>query len=151
MLSTLVRRVAPSLPRSRPYAAAAYTQAAASSASKLNEGEQAIYDKLSKRFQPSELIVQDVSGAPFQLPHSPKLVFHHLRLGGCGTFYAITIVSAAFKGIPLVRQHRLVNEVLEKEIKGFHGLQVCTDHGYSTLIHICTMMLCFAQLKTIPQ
>jgi BolA-like protein 3 len=70
MLSTVIRRVAPSLLRTRPYAAAAYTQAAASSASKLDEGEQAIYDKLSDRFQPSELLVQDVSGAPFQPRHS---------------------------------------------------------------------------------
>ncbi|KAI0247499.1 bola protein, partial [Lactifluus subvellereus] len=71
----------------------------------LDEGEQAIHDKLSARFQPSELLVQDVSG-------------------GCGTFYAITIASAAFKGIPVVKQHRLVNEALKKEIEGIHGLQV---------------------------
>jgi len=45
-------------------------------------------------------------------------------VGGCGTFYAITIASPEFKGIPVVKQHRLVNEVLKKEIEGIHGLQV---------------------------
>jgi hypothetical protein len=77
MFSTAIRRVTPSLRQQlRPRiatAAAAHTQAAASAAgaatvasapSKLDEGEQAIYDKLSERFQPSELLVQDVSGAP---------------------------------------------------------------------------------------
>ena len=67
MFSTVIRRVTPSL-RQQPrpcIAAATYTQAAAATApSKLDEGEQVIYDKLSERFQTSELLVQDVSGAP---------------------------------------------------------------------------------------
>ena len=45
-------------------------------------------------------------------------------IGGCGTFFAITIASKAFKGIPVVKQHRLVNKALQKEIEGIHGLQV---------------------------
>ena len=69
MFSTLIRGVTPLLrQQARPFpAAAAHTQAAAAAAaapSKLDEGEQVIYDKLSERFQPSELLVQDVSGAP---------------------------------------------------------------------------------------
>ncbi|KAI9510988.1 bola protein, partial [Russula earlei] len=108
MLSTVIRTATQSLrqARTRTYTAATRAQASAPS-SKLDEGEQAIRDKLSEHFQPSELLVQDVSG-------------------GCGTFYAITIASAAFKGIPVVKQHRLVNEVLKKEIEGIHGLQVHT-------------------------
>ena len=47
-----------------------------------------------------------------------------MGIGGCGAFYAITIASEAFKGIPVVKQHRLVNEALKKEIAGIHGLQV---------------------------
>ena len=62
MLSTIIRRALPSLRQARPYTAAAHTQAAASP-SKLDEGEQAIYDKLSGRFQTSDLLVQDISGA----------------------------------------------------------------------------------------
>jgi hypothetical protein len=76
MFSTVIQRVTPSFRQQlRPRtAAAAHTQtasaasaagtaAAASAPSKLDEGEQAIYDKLSESFQPSELLVQDVSGA----------------------------------------------------------------------------------------
>ena len=56
-MAVIQRAVQPSLRQARPY-----TQSvASSSSSKLDEGEQAIYDKLSERFQPSELLVQDVS------------------------------------------------------------------------------------------
>lgn len=63
MFSTVIRRATPSLRQARSYTAAAHTQAAASSSSKLDKGEQAIHDKLSEHFQTSELLVQDVSGA----------------------------------------------------------------------------------------
>ncbi|ESK93784.1 hypothetical protein Moror_1064 [Moniliophthora roreri MCA 2997] len=75
--------------------------------SDLSEGEQNIYAKLTERFTPSQLQVQDVSG-------------------GCGSFYAITIASETFKGLPMVKQHRLVTETLKKEIDGIHGLQIKT-------------------------
>ncbi|THH08121.1 hypothetical protein EW145_g2906 [Phellinidium pouzarii] len=42
-------------------------------------------------------------------------------------FYAISITSKAFKDIPVVKQHRLVNEVLKEEIRGIHGLQLKTQ------------------------
>ncbi|PSS36881.1 hypothetical protein PHLCEN_2v1309 [Hermanssonia centrifuga] len=74
----------------------------------LDEGEQNIFRKLTDRFSPKELAVQDVSG-------------------GCGTFYAISISSEAFKGLATVKQHRLVNETLKEEIEGIHGLQLKTS------------------------
>jgi stress-induced morphogen len=40
--------------------------------------------------------------------------------------YAIEIASAKFKGLPMMRQHRLVNEVLADEIKTWHGVQLRT-------------------------
>ena len=55
--------------------------------------------------------------------------------GGCGSFYAISITSNAFKGLTTVKQHRLVNETLKKEIEGIHGLQV------STIIFIYSQLL----------
>lgn len=71
--------------------------------------------------------------------------------GGCGTFYAIHISSEAFRGLPTVKQHRLVNEVLKKEIEGIHGLQVCmhalpqqvyASSGYSvTHLYAAVLML----------
>ncbi|EJD53918.1 bola-like protein [Auricularia subglabra TFB-10046 SS5] len=69
------------------------------------DGERLIELKLRERFAPSSLQVQDISG-------------------GCGTFYAISVTSAAFKDLSIVKQHRLVNEVLKDEIKDIHGLQV---------------------------
>ncbi|KAJ6599371.1 bola protein, partial [Mycena vulgaris] len=58
------------------------------------------------RFSPSELQIEDVSA------------------GGCGTFFAITITSEAFKGLPMVKQHKLVTQTLKDEIEEIHGLQV---------------------------
>ncbi|KAF9224322.1 YAL046C-like protein [Gyrodon lividus] len=69
--------------------------------------EKAIITKLTERFSPSELAVQDVSG-------------------GCGSFFAIKIASEGFKGLSTVKQHKLVTEVLKKEIEGIHGLQIKT-------------------------
>lgn len=40
--------------------------------------------------------------------------------------YALEIESARFKGLPVVKQHKLVNEVLKEEIKGWHGVQLRT-------------------------
>jgi stress-induced morphogen len=40
--------------------------------------------------------------------------------------YAIEIASRSFKGLPVVKQHRLVQEVLSEEIKGWHGVQLRT-------------------------
>ncbi|KDN50013.1 hypothetical protein RSAG8_01349, partial [Rhizoctonia solani AG-8 WAC10335] len=91
---------------SRSFTASAMDRAAAAQRS-LTEGEQAVFEKLNARFQPSSLDVEDVSG-------------------GCGTFYAISITSAAFKGLPMVKQHKLVTEELKQEIAGFHGLQIKT-------------------------
>lgn len=69
--------------------------------------EQKIYDILHSHFSPTTLDVRDVSG-------------------GCGSMFAITVESSKFKGIPMVKQHRLVNEVLKEEIAKWHGLQLKT-------------------------
>jgi len=71
----------------------------------LSEGEQYIHDKLAKEFSPSELLVQDVSG-------------------GCGTFYAITIASDAFRGMPILKQHRSIKDALKEDMQSLHGLQL---------------------------
>lgn len=43
--------------------------------------------------------------------------------------YAIEIVSSRFEGLSVVKQHRLVNEVLKEEIGGWHGVQLKTRVG----------------------
>jgi stress-induced morphogen len=40
--------------------------------------------------------------------------------------YAISITSEKFKGLTMIKQHRLVNELLGEKIKEWHGLQLRT-------------------------
>jgi BolA-like protein 3 len=40
--------------------------------------------------------------------------------------YAVNITSGKFVGLPMVKQHRLVNEVLGDRIKTWHGMQLRT-------------------------
>ncbi|CAO1615838.1 unnamed protein product [Jaminaea pallidilutea] len=82
-------------------------QSAAEPQKELSSGESEIHELLTKRFRPTHLQVQDVSG-------------------GCGSFYAIVIAAAEFKGIMTVKQHRLVNECLKDIIGNIHGLQLKT-------------------------
>jgi stress-induced morphogen len=46
--------------------------------------------------------------------------------GGCGSMYAVSVTSDRFKGLPMIKQHRLVNEILKERIAGWHGLQLKT-------------------------
>lgn len=78
-----------------------------SSAPPMDEYEQKIYDILQNQLDPKNLVVKDVSG-------------------GCGSMFAIEVESSKFKGIPMIKQHRLVNEVLKDEIAQWHGLQLKT-------------------------
>jgi len=92
--------------------------------------EKAIYEKLTAKFEPSQLQVQDVSGIRV---HDSLHMRPSILLGGCGTFYAIVIASNRFHGLPIVNQHRLVTDALKSEIEGIHGLQVChPQHVEST-------------------
>jgi len=47
--------------------------------------------------------------------------------GGCGSMYGLEIVSPKFTGLTVIKQHKLVNKVLEEEIKGWHGVQLKTN------------------------
>ncbi|KAJ3991651.1 bola-like protein [Lentinula boryana] len=100
---SLSRRCLQTTVQIRRFAATSYESNAHATST---QGEQHIREKLTEKFNPTSLQVQDISG-------------------GCGDFYAITIASDAFKGLPMVKQHRLVTETLKKEIEGIHGLQVC--------------------------
>lgn len=40
--------------------------------------------------------------------------------------YAVAITADKFKGLPVIKQHRLVNEVLGEDIKSWHGIQLRT-------------------------
>jgi BolA-like protein 3 len=41
--------------------------------------------------------------------------------------YAIEISSKAFKGLSVVKQHRLVNDLLQDDIKKMHGIRVIIE------------------------
>lgn len=73
----------------------------------MDSYEQKIFDKLLAQFEPTKLEVKDVSG-------------------GCGSMFAILVESSKFKGIPMIKQHRLVNEALKEDIAQWHGLQLRT-------------------------
>ena len=40
--------------------------------------------------------------------------------------YAVAITAEKFRGLPVIKQHRLVNEVLSEQIKSWHGIQLKT-------------------------
>ncbi|THX22670.1 bola-like protein [Aureobasidium pullulans] len=88
-------------------AAAAPESAAVEAPDYLDEKELHIFQKVNAELEPTKLEVQDVSG-------------------GCGSMYALDIVSSKFKGLSVIKQHRLVNAVLKDEIKGWHGVQLKT-------------------------
>jgi BolA-like protein 3 len=47
--------------------------------------------------------------------------------GGCGSMYQIQIESVEFKGLPIRKQHMLVNTALKDEIAKMHGLRIFTS------------------------
>ncbi|XP_014254644.1 bolA-like protein 3 [Cimex lectularius] len=47
--------------------------------------------------------------------------------GGCGAMFEIAIQAPQFKGLPIVKQHRLVTEALKEEIKDMHGFRIHTS------------------------
>ena len=73
----------------------------------LDDKERAVFEQLVAGLQPAELIVRDVSG-------------------GCGSMYAIEVASERFRGMGMLAQQKMVNKLLEKEIGGWHGVQLKT-------------------------
>jgi stress-induced morphogen len=74
----------------------------------LNDKEREIWGMLQSELKPTKLEVQDISG-------------------GCGSMYGIEVVSERFRGLSMLKQQRLVNEVLGEEIKSWHGVQLRTS------------------------
>jgi stress-induced morphogen len=40
--------------------------------------------------------------------------------------YAVAVTTEKFRGLSVIKQHRLVNEVLGEDIKNWHGIQLRT-------------------------
>lgn len=73
----------------------------------MDDAEKDIFDVLNGELEPSRLVVKDVSG-------------------GCGSMYSIEVESERFRGLGMLKQQRLVNEVLGERVKGWHGVQMKT-------------------------
>ncbi|RMX92169.1 hypothetical protein D0868_13563 [Hortaea werneckii] len=108
---TLAKPVLAQRPSAPIFLSRSYASEAASSGVEapdyLDERERKIFDTIKGELHPTKLEVQDISG-------------------GCGSMYALDIVSEQFKGLPVIKQHRLVNKVLGEEVKKWHGLQLKT-------------------------
>ncbi|KAJ3139618.1 hypothetical protein HDU90_009119 [Geranomyces variabilis] len=95
----------------RPFSAAAAAAAPpplALADPKYSPGERTLHEKLANQLQATKLNVADISG-------------------GCGSMFAIEIASPLFKGKTLVKQHRMVTDILQEDIKGMHGIQIKTS------------------------
>lgn len=73
----------------------------------LDEAERDIFEILNKELEPEALEVKDISG-------------------GCGSMYAIDVKSERFRGLGMLKQQRLVNEVLKGRVERWHGVQMKT-------------------------
>ncbi|KAJ4400430.1 hypothetical protein N0V91_008684 [Didymella pomorum] len=102
---TAVSRLQTAYSSSRPYSAEA--SGAPEPPDFLNEAELHVFNKIKGELEPTKLEVQDISG-------------------GCGSMYAIEIESPKFKGLTVIKQHKLVNQVLKEEIAQWHGVQLRT-------------------------
>jgi BolA protein len=75
-----------------------------------------ITEKITKALEPTQISVEDES---------------HLHAGHAGarpggqTHFRITVVSARFADLSLVKRHRLINEALAEELRGpIHALAI---------------------------
>ncbi|KAK0639623.1 bola protein [Cercophora newfieldiana] len=75
--------------------------------SELTEGESEVWDTLVRELEPTQLVVQDVSG-------------------GCGSMYAVDISAERFRGLNMLKQQRMVNSALGELVKQWHGVQIRT-------------------------
>ena len=82
MFSSLTRRLARHGIQTRTLSHPSQPPPAAAPARELSEGEQAIHTKLTNRFTPSELLVQDVSGLLQQFAHRAISLEADVKLHG---------------------------------------------------------------------
>lgn len=54
----------------------------------------------------------------------PALMF--ALTGGCGQQFGVEVVSAKFKGLPPVKQHRMVTNSLKDEVAAMHAIRIVT-------------------------
>jgi stress-induced morphogen len=57
---------------------------------------------------------------------NPTRVIVEDRSGGCGANFYILIESEVFRGIPRIKQHRIVQDVLKEDIAKWHAVSIET-------------------------
>lgn len=99
----------------------------------LDQGERKVFEMIKDGLNPTKLEVSrlfPLSPTPLRSrdggAHDDPAAQVQDVSGGCGSMYALDIVSEQFKGLPMIKQHRLVNSVLGDEVKKWHGLQLKT-------------------------
>jgi BolA protein len=75
--------------------------------------KQTIENKLDKAFHPEVLEVENESHM-------------HNVAPGSESHFKVTVVSDEFKDLMLIKRHRMVNKVLEDELKQIHALALHT-------------------------
>lgn len=55
-----------------------------------------------------------------------KLILVEDTSGGCGAMFNVSIETKEFKGLTIMKQHKLVYEVLKDQLKVIHGLHLET-------------------------
>lgn len=74
----------------------------------LTPMEKLLLNKLVKAFEPTAIIkVKDISD-------------------GCGTLYMVDVTSTKFDNLLMVKQHRIVMDILKEELKTWHGIHIVT-------------------------
>ena len=67
-----------------------------------------IEGKITSELNPSRIEVVDMSG-------------------NCGTAFQVYVKSEKFNGLTLIAQHKLLNKILEQELKEIHSIQYKTE------------------------
>jgi len=81
-------------------------------------------DGLKKNYNPGELKLINLLRNKF--PNAKTIEVNDIS-GGCGSMYEVFVETNEFKNIRKVKQHQMVNQVLEAEIKNnMHGLRIYT-------------------------
>jgi stress-induced morphogen len=90
-----------------------------------------IEERLKKGLETDAVVVQDTSGGTLfvvsfflhKFTHASKFF---ISVSGCGDFFQVFVASPKFEGTTLVKQHRMVNDLLQKEFSSVHGMTLKT-------------------------
>ena len=86
-----------------------------------------LFLNVSRRFSGSpyeQSLMEKLHRAPELL--EPTTVLVEDRSGGCGANFYVLVESRVFKGLPRIKQHRIVQEVLKDDIAKWHAVSIDT-------------------------